>query len=62
MRKKTELGFLKIGDTFYFNGEKYKANSLGNKDQNNVMCVNIATKKREWLDVTTDVEIVEGRR
>lgn len=55
----TELGYLRIGDEFYFEGQRYKACSLGNKDVNNVCCSNLETKKRLWLDVTTDVQISE---
>lgn len=54
--RSTELGYLHIGDTFYFEGQKYKVTSLGNRDINNVNCVNLETKKRERFDVTTDVE------
>lgn len=57
--KKTQLGWLKIGDTFFFNGQKHKASSLGNKAINNVCCINLETKKRIWLDVDTDVEVEE---
>ena len=53
------LGYLRIGDEFYFKGQKHKATSLGNKDMNNVCCMNLETKKRIWLDVTTDVDVKE---
>ena len=57
--RKTQLGWLKLGDTFFFNGQKHKSNSLGNKSINNVCCTNLETKKRIWLDVDTDVEVEE---
>lgn len=56
---KKDLGYLRIGDEFYFEGQKHKACSLGNKDMNNVCCINLVTKKKIWLDVTTDVEVDE---
>lgn len=56
---KTKLGYLKVKDTFYLDGHKHKANSLGNKDINNVCCTNLETKKRIWLDVDTEVEVEE---
>ena len=55
-----DLGFLRIGDEFYFEGQKHKACSLGNKDMNNVCCMNLETKKKIWLDVTTYVDVEEG--
>ena len=59
--KITNLGWLKIGDTFYFEGQKHKAKSLGNKDINNVCCINLETKRRVWLDVDTEVEVEDGK-
>jgi len=55
--KSIKLGFLKIGDTFYFDGKQYKANSVSDKPINNVCCTNLETKKRIWLDVDTEVEV-----
>ena len=55
-----ELGFLRIGDCFYFNGKLCKAVSLGDRDINNVNCVEIYTKKRIRLDVTTEVEEIDN--
>lgn len=57
--KKTELGWLKIGDEFYINNQKHKSLGLGNRDINNVLCINLETKKRIWLDTTSDVELKE---
>lgn len=54
-----ELGYLKIGNTFYVDGQKYKATSLGDRDIDNVNCVNLDTNKRTRFDVSTVVE-VEG--
>ena len=56
---KTRLGFLRIGDTFYFKGEKYKVNSLSDRPFNNVNCTNLATQKRKRFDVDNDVEIAD---
>lgn len=58
MKMKTvNLGHLKIGDTFYFEGQKYRANSLGDRPINAVNCTCVDTKKRERLDVDTEVEV-----
>lgn len=54
---KIEIGYLYIGDIFYFNNEEYKITGLGNRDQNNVNCVNLKTKKKERFDVCSEVEI-----
>ena len=54
---KTELGYLKVGDTFYVNGQKYKATSLGDRDIDNVNCVNVDTRKRARFDTSTVVEV-----
>lgn len=54
-----KLGFLKIGDTFYFDNKQYKANSVSDKPINNVCCTNPETKKRIWIDVDTIVEVDE---
>ena len=62
---KKELGYLKVGDYFYFEGNKYQIMSLGNRPINNVNCwkcdsdglPNFHNKLR--LDLSTEVE-VEG--
>lgn len=58
--KTKDLGYLRKGDKFYFNGQKCTAISLGNKNMNNVCCMNLETKKKIWLDVTTIVEVEEN--
>ena len=55
--KITKLGFLSFGDFFYYDGQKYKISSLGNKDINNVCCVNQKTKRVKWFDVDSEVEV-----
>lgn len=61
-REITNLGWLKIGDTFYFEGQKYKAKSIdGNKDRNDVCCINLETRKIKWFDVDTEVEVEKGQ-
>lgn len=55
----TELGFLRIGDTFRHNGQKYKVMSVGDNDVDNVKCFNLSTKKHERLDVSDEVEVEE---
>lgn len=55
-----ELGFLRIGDCFYLDGKLCKAVSLGDRDINNVNCVEIDTNKRIRLDVTTEVEVIDN--
>lgn len=57
--KTIKLGYLSFGDTFYFQGQKYKINSLGHKDINNVCCTNLANKHRKWFDVDVEVEVEE---
>lgn len=54
--KTIHLGYLSFGDTFYFQGQKYKINSLGHKDINNVCCTNLENKHRKWFDVDVEVE------
>ena len=41
----TQVGFLKINDIFYCEGNTYKILSLGNRDINNVRCKNLKTNK-----------------
>ena len=55
--RKTDIGFLTRGEVFQFDGEMYVINSLGNKDINNVLCINLKTRKRKWFDLTTEVEV-----
>jgi hypothetical protein len=55
-RKITNLGYLYYEDTFYFEGQKYRIDSIGNKDRNNVCCTNLETRKIKWFDVDTEVE------
>lgn len=50
-----KIGDLKKHDEFTFKGEKYKILGIGNRSFNNVQCQNIATKKRKWLDIDTEV-------
>lgn len=50
-----KIGDLKKHDEFIFQGEKYKILGIGNRSFNNVQCQNIATKKRKWLDIDTEV-------
>ena len=57
---RTELGYLRIGNEFYFKGQKHKALSIGDKDINNVHCKNLETNKLIWLDVATDVDVEES--
>lgn len=60
-RKITNLGWLYYEDTFYFEGQKYKIDSIGNKDRNNVCCTNLETRKIKWFDVDTEVEVEDGK-
>ena len=50
-----KIGDLKKHDEFIFEGKKYKILGIGNRSFNNVQCQNIATKKRKWLDIDTEV-------
>lgn len=61
-RKITNLGYLYYEDTFYFEGQKYKINSIdGHKDINNVCCTNLETRRIKWFDVDTEVEVEDGK-
>lgn len=53
-----EVGFLKINDIFYCDGQRYRILSLGDRDINNVCCKNLETNKIEWFDVSSDVEVI----
>ena len=49
------IGDFKIHDKVIFQGETYEILGIGNRSFNNVQCQNIATKKRKWLDIDTEV-------
>lgn len=51
-----KIGDLKKHDEFIFNGEKYKILGISSyRSYNNVICLNVETKKRKWLDIATEV-------
>ena len=49
------IGDFKSHDKVIFQGETYEILGIGNRSFNNVQCQNIATKKRKWLDIDTEV-------
>lgn len=49
------IGDFKIHDKIIFQGETYEILGIGNRSFNNVQCQNIATKRRKWLDIDTEV-------
>lgn len=54
------IGDLYRRDEFILNGEKYKILGLsGYRSYNNILCLNVETKKRKWFDVATEVEVEE---
>lgn len=58
--KTIPLGLLHVKGTFFYKGQKHKANSVSRiKEINSVCCTNLETKKRIWLDIDTPVEIEE---
>lgn len=54
-----KLGFLKRGDFIIYEGSKYMILGIGNRNYNNVQCMNVITHRHIWLDVDTEVEEVE---
>lgn len=55
---KTNIGFLRTGDFFTFDGIKYKVGHLINGTNGYVACVDVKTKKvkRFYIDTTVEVE------
>ena len=51
-----ELGFLKRGDLFEFNGNKYRIEHLIDRDIDNVSCRNLSTNKIEHFDLSLEVK------
>lgn len=50
-----KIGNFKKHDKVIFQGGKYEILGIGNRSFNNVQCQNIATKRRKWLDIDTEV-------
>ena len=51
-----ELGLLKRGDLFEFNGNKYRIEHLIDRNISNVSCRNLLTNKIEHFDLATEVK------
>lgn len=49
------IGDFKRHDKIIYQGEIYEILGLSNRSFNNVNCKNIATKKRKYLDIDTEV-------
>ena len=58
---KCELGYLRRGDEFYFEGTKYKSLYLKGNNFNNVVCKNLVTGKKEYFDIDTEVEVEDKK-
>ena len=56
--RKTTIGFLRTGDTFFFDGIRYRVGHLIDGTNGYVACVNTATKKvtRLYIDTTVEIE------
>ena len=56
--QKTTIGFLRVGDTFHFDGIKYRVGHLIDGTNGYVACVNVGTKKttRFYIDTTVEIE------
>lgn len=54
---KTQLGFLRSGDTFLLNGKRYKAGHIIDGTNGYVACTDIVTQKVTRLHIDTDVEV-----
>lgn len=55
----TQIGFLKSGDIFYFEGCKYKVGHVIDGTNGYVSCTNIETRKVKRLHIDLDVEVEE---
>lgn len=53
----TTIGFLRKGDFFVFEGNKYKVGNLIEGTNGYVACVNVDTKKVKRLYIDTDIEV-----
>lgn len=52
-----KLGELKKEDLFFIGKTKYKALYVGNRNYNNICCMNIKNMERKWFDIETKVEV-----
>lgn len=55
----TQIGWLKHGDIFTFNGNKYKVGHVIEGTNGYVSCTNIETRKTKRLHIDLDVEVEE---
>lgn len=56
-KRKTEIGWLKRGDYFLFEGVIYKVGRLIKNANGYVACTNIHTKKTKRFHIDTEVEV-----
>lgn len=54
---KTTIGFLRVGDFFLFEGNKYRVGHLINNTNGYVACVDVNTKKVKRFYIDTAVEV-----
>ena len=57
--RKTQIGFLRTGDIFVFQGNRYKVGHVINGTDGYVACTNIETHKVKRLHIDLDVEVEE---
>ena len=55
----TQIGWLKHGDIFSFEGFKYKVGHVIDGTNGYVRCTNIETRKAKRLHIELDVEVEE---
>ena len=55
---KTTIGFLRVGDFFMFEGNKYRVGHLIENTNGYVACVDVNSKKVKRFYIDTDVEVV----
>ena len=55
----TQIGWLKHGDIFTFEGIKYRVGHVIDKTNGYVSCTNIETRKVKRLYIDLDVEVEE---
>ena len=55
----TQIGFLRKGDVFTFEGNTYKVGHLLENTNGYVSCIDVNTGKKKILHIDVDVEIEE---
>lgn len=55
--RKTRIGFLRTGDVFIFEGDKYKVGHVIDGTNGYVSCTNMETNKVKRLHIDLDVDV-----